>query len=410
MDNKNYSVLKSRLRLSEPAFVSLMEFGLDQAKGYKTVVSGFNVRIQEARILINQITTQSIDQSFNVLVEIEKPRGWLPLRMNMDLNFNWSWSITDQQGYPAIEIHRIDISSNKNDHVEFLKLNIGVPNLIKDKIFNEIIRKKHQIEEIINRIIRNTCDEKLSKPQVIVLDKSAAPFRPKFKIEKIKWNLKLQPQYIVVDFSMTAQFTLYKLDQPRALILMQRIKLSDQDRKSILRVRMPLETITAMMETLSIPLGNFGHSNIAKANLRVVSADQAMLELKLSDDVKGHVSVEIILNTSSKYKFDIGHLRLELDNKMLDMGASLFETKIDKLIQENINRSVGDKLNELENGINNYLISNRESIIVNEKKFSVDDLNFKYEWSSDGLHITVWNDFLAEMKIRNISDKLLNLF
>ena len=403
----NKSTIKSRLRLTKPAFVQLVHQGLKMAAGFKAEVKGFDILIHSIEMIQHSFSVGEVTQDLLLKLSIEKAQGWMPFKADTELKINWTWRATHNDGYPAIKIQNLEVSNDKKTKLGLLNLNIGIPKIIERKIFGEMEERISQIEQAANRQIRKSCNQLFSKTYEVLLPNQTASDHPKVKLEKWLWDVSIDHNELIFDLNIIAQtawmnmrFTPFQFHVNRKVLPI--------DTNSTLSLPLPFEEIYYRSQQIEVPVGKLGRSKISVMNLVVLDAKKSKMEFQLTGDVAAAVSLAIEIKDESIPRIEISKLDLKLENKLLDFGASLFERKIQSSLQDELDEQIKHQVGRLVDLVNSYLTAWQPSIFIQDRPLSLGDWKINAIFHSRSLVLILESDYFSHVTINALPEGLLD--
>ena len=406
--NKGYqSIVKSRLKLTQSAFVDMLDAACSRLAGYETQIKNFHIVVHSIRSIKTSFSPDQVAQNLILELSAKKSRGWMPVDVRTEVLVDWAWTIGSKRGYPALEIQILKLASQEKSEVEFMNFKIGIPDAILNKIFHDIENQSGQIEQVTNDQIRSIINSNLEKAHELAFLDLPTPKKPALKIKKWLWNTEISESAIFSNLQV-GLFTYWsETDLPEFEFGISLMTKEMGDWRSNVKIPMLLSLIEKMAQDKTIPLGKLGETRIVQLKIEPQNRRQVRLKIVLDGQLSGAILADIKITNSTFPKFEISISEMNLDNKLLDFGASIFESKIEKVLETEIDKLIQYQTDRLIEMINQKLSLWQDYISIPAGKLDKEEINITLEVDESNLSISLDSDYLKEVEVKRIPSSYL---
>jgi hypothetical protein len=403
MVNYSESVLTSHILLLKPAFTELVALGIKKASGEVFQVNGFHIEIQNIEMKDCHLISASIEQSFLINAHIEKPRGWMPLKVDTQVLTRLTWAIDDENGYPTIKILNMDISSAQSTRLDIFNINIGLPAGIQHKILDTLSDKKVEIEQIINGLIKKQCQFQLSKSHCFKLPSNKAGVNSLYlRIKKYSWFAEATQDAIKTGVQIQTEVRVEQFSSKNNEFYISQSDKFPLEHSSLIQCNISYQMMADFLIGTKFPLGKKGEMEIVTAEMAAVDENSASIQLAFKGNLKGVLRFNMRLQFAKEVLVDLSELKLDLENKLLDFGAILFESTLEKRIQLEMTASINRTLANVIQQLNDAIASQREFIKLEQDELSLDKMEIDVLWRDDHAVLTAKCNYLSQVTISKV--------
>lgn len=328
------------MQFEQSAFSQLVNVGIAKVIGRSMVVEGFVVQVLHIEQSRCEISAEKVSQGFDMEVFIERPRGWMPMRFKSrgSVAIDWKWA--DADDFLRVQLLSMEVQLAEDAQVDVAGLKFGLPKVVKNKLLGNVAERiptvEAQINDFINASIRSSLQQPFDLP---VLD--GIPMKdPKGKINKLDVEPSLEENMLVLDVDAKVWTGLSQQIKASTPSLSSVLNKSVSHDKSFLRLGATYDLLNRLTEEREISLPKNGQLTIKNPVFDCVDSGCLTFTMDVVGTLVGKLSGKIIMKESRELQVELKEFNMDLSNKILDFGVSLFEQKIKEKLEDEINQQL----------------------------------------------------------------------
>ncbi len=406
MKNHKNVLIKSRLRITKSAFTQFIQFMLGKFSGFEGRIQGYLVKILDTSLVESRFNSDEINQLFEAEIILEKEQGWLPFEVEAALQLQLAWRIIANNGFPGVKIVMGQANFKSSPQLEVLNMNVGIPKIVQKKVVSEIHEKIPLIEKIVNTKIKELIETVGS--QVFQLSIKDLYTTINYCIRRGQWAVFSNSGLFDVHLKLTLWHSLERNEKPTFTYLMNRLTepLSETE-VSVFRLCIPYDKISSWLDNTKLSIGRFGTMTVQNSVVSQAKFERLKIIFQLHGETNISVFAQLEPLSGEKLKVDIGKLELDLDNKLLDFGASIFERHVRKKVQEQLNNLCDKGQRLIQTNVVSWISSELEGVLFPLLSQKPVIMKYSYRCMEKELIIVAKSELPSEIIINKVPTELL---
>lgn len=370
------SFVCSQIHLTKTAYVQLVKRALVDLSRQDLSTDAITVSILEINIVECNFTIQGVEHRFDSRVEIKNVKGLTSYHAKLPVNiFCLLKPATINK--PSILVDKMKVDIRETSSIKLFRLDMTIPKFVRRKISKNFVDRKGEIEAAIN----NEVEKKLNgiiKTLKKGFEMPVSGLKKRYiNPERVHWSSEFRDNGLLLDL-----YTVFRLDVQRYGIA-ECIWLHGSEHlvspKLSLYLLLFKSEIRTILKGEKISLGDNRELTIGDISIQSESPVRALFRIVMEGELAGEALITLRVQNAGMPLIKIENLNLNMENKLLDFGVSLFENKLAKKTTEVLNRRIEEKINGFIAEMNKY----KNAQLAGQLNFSSDS------WKRSDVDISV---------------------